>query len=57
MNAREFFDKVVEMRNAQKKYFETRDKDVLDEAKRLEKEIDAEILRVEIVLKVRKSGL
>jgi hypothetical protein len=57
MNARQFFDKVVEMRNAQKKYFETRDKDVLDEAKRLEKEIDAEILRVEIVLKVRKSGL
>jgi hypothetical protein len=57
MNAREFFDKVVEMRNAQKKYFETRDKDVLSEAKRLEKEIDAEIRRVEIVLKVRKSGL
>jgi len=57
MNARQFFDKVVEMRNAQKKYFETRDKDVLDEAKRLEKEIDAEIRRVEIVLKVRKSGL
>jgi ribosomal protein L9 len=57
MNARQFFDKVVEMRNAQKKYFETRDKDVLDEAKRLEKELDAEIRRVEIVLKVRKSGL
>jgi ribosomal protein L9 len=57
MNAREFFDKVVEMRNAQKKYFETRDKAVLDEAKRLEKELDAEIRRVEIVLKVRKSGL
>lgn len=57
MNAREFFDKVAEMRNAQKKYFETRDKDVLSEAKRLEKEIDAEIRRVEIVLKVRKSGL
>ena len=45
------------MRNAQKKYFETRDKSALDEAKRLEKEIDAEIRRVEIVLKVRKSGL
>ena len=57
MNARQFFDKVVEMRNAQKKYFETRDKSALDEAKRLEKEIDAEIRRVEIVLKVRKSGL
>jgi hypothetical protein len=57
MNAREFFDKVSAMRNAQKKYFETRDKDVLSEAKRLEKEIDAEIRRVEIVLKVRKSGL
>lgn len=57
MNARQFFDKVAEMRNAQKKYFETRDKSALDEAKRLEKEIDAEIRRVEIVLKVRKSGL
>lgn len=57
MNAREFFDKVVEMRNAQKEYFKSRDKAALDEAKRLEKEIDAEIRRVEIVLKVRKSGL
>ena len=57
MNAREFFDKVAEMRNAQKEYFKSRDKAALDEAKRLEKEIDAEIRRVEIVLKVRKSGL
>jgi hypothetical protein len=57
MNAREFFDKVSAMRNAQKEYFKSRDKSALDEAKRLEKEIDAEIRRVEIVLKVRKSGL
>lgn len=57
MNARQFFDKVAEMRNAQKEYFKSRDKSALDEAKRLEKEIDAEIRRVEIVLKVRKSGL
>lgn len=56
MNAREFFDKVVEMRNAQKEYFKTKDKDVLKEAKVLEAEIDKEIRRVEIILKARESG-
>lgn len=56
MNAREFFDKVVEMRNAQKEYFKTKDKDVLKEAKTLEAEIDREIRRVELILKARESG-
>lgn len=57
MNARQFFDKVAEMRLMQRAYFKNRDKDTLAECKRLEKEIDEEIRRVEIVLKVRKSGL
>lgn len=56
MNAREFFNKVVEMRNAQKEYFKTKDKDVLEEAKTLEAEIDREIRRVELILKARESG-
>ena len=46
MNAKEFFDKVVLMRKAQKEYFSTRSKDWLSESKRLEKEIDKEIERV-----------
>ena len=46
MNAKEFFDKVVEMRKAQKDYFKTRDVLVLKNAKALEREIDEEIKRV-----------
>ena len=47
MNAREFFDKVVQMRSMQKEYFLTRSKTALQESKRLEREIDMEISRVE----------
>lgn len=50
MNARLFFDKVVEMRNAQKEYFRTRDKTAFGKAKELESEIDKEILRVKAIL-------
>lgn len=46
MNAKEFFDKVVEMRKLQKEYFRKRDAMVLKEAKKAEAEIDAEIQRV-----------
>lgn len=46
MNAKEFFDKVVEMRKLQKEYFKKRDAIVLKKAKEIEKEIDAEIDRV-----------
>lgn len=46
MTPREFFDKVVAMRNAQKKYFMARTKSNLEDAKRLEREIDDEINRV-----------
>ena len=47
MNAREFFDKVAQMRSMQKEYFRTRSKTALQESKRLEREIDVEIARVE----------
>ena len=47
MNAREFFNKVAQMRSMQKEYFRTRSKTALQESKRLEREIDIEIARVE----------
>lgn len=46
MNSKEFFDKVAQMREAQKKYFRTRSQQALSESKMLEREIDAEIKRV-----------
>lgn len=46
MNARQFFEKVSLMREAQKEYFRTRSHDVLRKSKSLEAEIDAEIKRV-----------
>ena len=46
MVAKEFFDKVVEMRKLQKAYFAKRDSAVLTRCKTIEREIDAEITRV-----------
>lgn len=46
MNAKQFFDLVAELRTAQKTYFKTRSFSDLQKSKRLEKEVDAEILRV-----------
>lgn len=46
MNAKEFFDKVVEMRRLQKEYFRKRDAMILKKSKQVEAEIDAEIKRV-----------
>lgn len=50
MNAREFFDKVVEMRMAQKTYFKTRDQHDLRVARKIEGDIDREIDRVRGIL-------
>lgn len=50
MTSREFFDKVAEMRRAQRDYFKTRDKDTLIRSKQLEKEVDDEIKRVTEIL-------
>ena len=47
MTAKEFFTLVVQMRNAQKLYFRTRDKSDLQASKKLEKQDDDEIRRVE----------
>lgn len=55
MTAREFFDKVAAMRQAQRDYFKTRDRDILISSKQLEKEVDDEIKRVnEIIEKQTK---
>lgn len=51
MNAREFYRAVVKMRKAQRDYFRTRSIRPLNESKRLEAQVDAEIERVEEVLK------
>lgn len=55
MKAREFFDKVVQMRRMQKEYFKTRSSMSLQRSKQLEKEIDDEIKRVEDILKLSES--
>lgn len=46
MNPEQFFNKVAEMREAQKDYFATRDPSTLRKSKALEGEIDREIKRV-----------
>lgn len=61
MNPKQFFDKVVEMRKAQKEYFRFRSSSALSKSKQLEAEIDAEIKRVEHLLtekeKARQTSL
>jgi hypothetical protein len=47
MTEKEFFTLVVQMRNAQKLYFRNRDKSDLQASKKLEKQVDDEIRRVE----------
>ena len=55
MQAKEFFDFVVEMRENQKEYFRTRSKDALEKSKRIERVIDAEIARVKQILSEREK--
>lgn len=50
MTSKEFFDKVVQMREKQKEFFQTRSHNALISSKRLEKEVDDEIKRVEKIL-------
>lgn len=50
MTPREFYEKVKQMRAAQKEYFKTRDSGPLARSKMLEHEIDEEIKRVEALL-------
>lgn len=51
MGPREFFDKVVELRIAQKTYFKTRDPHDLRIARKIEGDIDREIDRVRGILR------
>lgn len=53
MNAQEFFFKVIEMRDAQKTYFKTRDQRDLRLARKLEVDIDREIDRVRGLMATR----
>jgi len=55
MQAKEFFDFVVEMRENQKEYFRTRSKEALEKSKRIERVIDAEIARVKQILSEREK--
>lgn len=55
MTPREFFDKVSRMRAAQKEYFRTKSGRALNESKQLEREIDAEIERVNRVMAERRN--
>lgn len=55
MTPKEFFDKVARMRKAQKEYSLTRSGRALADSKRLEKEIDDEIERVNRVMAERQN--
>lgn len=55
MSPKEFFDKVSRMRKAQKEYFRTRSGRALSDSKRLEKEIDDEIERVNKVVEAKNN--
>ena len=56
MNAREFFYLVANMRSAQKKYFETKDRAVFRAARKLENEVDAEINRVKALVDMNQDN-
>lgn len=53
MNPKQFFDKVVELREAQREYFRTRMPEALRKSKAIEAEIDREIKRVQQIEKDR----
>lgn len=55
MTPREFFDKVSRMRKAQKEYLRTKSGRALNESKKLEQEIDAEIERVNKVIEKKQN--
>jgi CHASE3 domain sensor protein len=55
MNAREFYDTVKAMRENQRNYLLTKQNRYLSELKRLEHIIDAEIIRVDQILKLKQQ--
>lgn len=50
MDAKQFYDTVVRMREAQKQYFKTRRPCDMQRSKEIEKLVDAEIERVQRIL-------
>lgn len=50
MTPKQFYDTVVQMRQAQKNYYKTRQREALQQALNLEKIIDDEISRVSQVI-------
>lgn len=56
MNAKDFFHLVSSMRKAQKDYFRTRTTEALNQSKSLEKQVDAEIQRVNDIINEKHSG-
>lgn len=57
MTAKEFFDLVSDMREKQKAYFRMRCSENLNAAKKLEKEVDAEIARVRGIEQARIDAM
>ena len=55
MNGKQFFDLVAALREKQKLYFRTRTKESVNESKALERQLDAEIDRVNRILKQKKA--
>lgn len=55
MTPKEFFNKVEKMRDAQREYFKTRSSHYLTTSKRLEKEVDAEIERVNRIINNKQN--
>ena len=56
MNAKDFFHLVSSMRKSQKDYFRTRTTGALNQSKSLEKQVDAEIQRVNDIINEKQSG-
>ena len=55
MTAKDFFNLVSEMREKQKEYFRTRSLSVLSESKAVERRVDAEIMRVNQMMKEKQE--
>lgn len=55
MNSRQFFDKVCMMRKYQKAYERTHSQLSYNQSKSIEKEIDAEIERVQNIIRLREQ--
>lgn len=57
MTPKDFFDLVKAMRYSQKDYFKTRSTESLRKSKELEKQVDAEITRVEKIMNDKQMKL